>query len=366
MQKETTYEVYRLTNSVNNKIYVGATTDGAGARWNRHVQKANAGSDYPFHQAIREFGKDSFRLDVLEMCDTFEKMNEREAHWIAILSATNPEIGYNKKIGGGIHLHDEEAKRKIGDIHRGKIAENRKPILQYDKNGVLIREFTSLSEAVLETGIAKTSIHRVLRKEATRFSKKNPYVWLWKENDTEVLLKINPKDYYKDLDFEVTPSETFKEKRAKFCNTNGDFGMSASPVEQYDLNGRLLGKFRSLSEATKITGISQATIRKYINDENYINTVAENRRKYIWKKGDPNDPDMKISKEEVLTKASKTNADVILLIDVNGEIVEEVVGITNLAKRWKADSRTIKRNILHNIPMHGYYLEYKTEQSNIE
>ena len=56
MQKETTYEVYRLTNSVNNKIYVGATTDGAGARWNRHVQKANAGSDYPFHQAIREFG----------------------------------------------------------------------------------------------------------------------------------------------------------------------------------------------------------------------------------------------------------------------------------------------------------------------
>jgi hypothetical protein len=188
---------------------------------------------------------------------------------------------------------------------------------------------------------------------------------LWKENDTEVLLKINPKDYYKDLDFEVIPSETFKEKRAKFCNTNGDFGMSASPVEQYDLNGRLLGKFRSLSEATKITGISQATIRKYINDENYINTVAENRRKYIWKKGDPNDPDMKISKEEVLAKASKTNADVILLTDSNGKIVEEIVGITNLAKRWKADSRTIKRNIIRSIPMHGYYLEYKTEQSNI-
>ena len=36
MQKETTYEVYRLTNSVNNKIYVGATMDGAGVRWNRH------------------------------------------------------------------------------------------------------------------------------------------------------------------------------------------------------------------------------------------------------------------------------------------------------------------------------------------
>ena len=74
---------------------------------------------------------------------------------------------------------------------------------------------------------------------------------------------------------------------------------------------------------------------------------------------------MKISKEEILAKASKTNADVILLIDVNGEIIEEVVGITNLAKRWKADSRTIKRNILHGIPMYGYYLEYKTEQSNM-
>lgn len=366
MQKETTYEVYRLTNSVNNKIYVGATTDGAGVRWNRHIQKAIAGSNYPFHQAIREFGKDSFRLDVLEMCDTFEKMNEREAYWIAILSATNPEVGYNRKVGGGIHLHDDGAKRKIGDIHRGKTVENRKPVLQYDKNGILVKEYASLSDAILETGIAKTSILRVIRKEATRFSNKNPYVWVLKEEGAEIAVKIDPKDYYKNLDFEVTPSDFFKEKRVKFQNTNGDFGMSASPVEQYDLNGQLLGKFRSLSEATKMTGISQATIRKYINDPNYINAVAENRRKYIWKKGDPNDPEMKISKEEVLAKASKTNADVILLIDCNGKIVEEVTGITNLAKRWKADSRTIKKNILHGIPMHGYYMKYKVEQSNIE
>lgn len=365
MQKETTYEVYRLTNTVNNKIYVGATTDGAGVRFNQHIRKANAGSDYPFHQAIREFGDKSFRLDILEMCSSFEEMNEREAYWIATLRSTNSEIGYNKKVGGGIHLHDDVSKRKIGNVHRGKTSEQRKPVLQYDKDGNFIKEYVSLTEALVETSIAKTSILRVIRKEATRFSKKNPYIWVYKEVDQEVKAKINPSDYYKDLNYEVKISDKFKAKRATFHRTDGNFEMSATPVEQYDLNGKLIGKFRSLSEATKITGISQATIRKYINDENYINTVSENRRKYIWKKGDPNDPDMKISKEEVLAKASKTNADTILLINNDGEIVEEVLGITNLAKRWKADSRTIKRNILHDIPMRGYHLMYKTEQSNI-
>ena len=39
---------------------------------------------------------DAFEKVIIEDCSSLEQMNERERYWIAALSATNPEIGYNR------------------------------------------------------------------------------------------------------------------------------------------------------------------------------------------------------------------------------------------------------------------------------
>lgn len=361
----TTFEVYKLTDLTNNKIYIGATTEGVGVRFNHHVQRANSGSQYPIHIAIREHGKDNFKIELLEMCNDLLQMNEREAYWIAILSSTNPDIGYNSKIGGGIRLQSEETKAKIGLIHKGKIAHNRRPVLQYDCDGLLIKEFPSISEAELQTGITKRSILRVINKEATRFSKKNPYIWLYRPEDSgSIKLRIDPKEYYKDLDYIVRPSQKCMEKRSKVVA--GNMGDLAIPVEQYDLKGNLIAKYRSIREAEKATKISSTTIKRYINDPDYINKVAEGRRKFNWKKGDLNDPSMKIAYKEISNKAKLKNTNIIRLINEESETdVIEITGMVNAAKFLKTDPRIIKRHILENKPYKGYYIEYKNKLTGL-
>lgn len=355
----TTFEIYKITDLTNNKIYIGATTEGAGVRFNHHMRKANSGSQYPIHKAIREHGKENFKVEILEMCDNLPEMNKQEAYWIAKLSSTNKEIGYNVRIGGGTRFQSEESKLKIGLIHKGKEAVNRIPILQYDSDGRLIKEFSSISEAVSETGIAKTSILRVLNKKAIRFSTKNPYVWVYKPSDEDnIQLEINPKDYYINLDFKVEMSENCKAKRQSNRFKNGNVEDLAVPVEQYTLSGKLINTYRSMKEAEKATGVSVHTIRKYITDSNYINTVPEGRRRFNWKKADINNPDLKITRDDIINKAKKANTNIILLIDDCGAITE-INGIVKAAKQLKTDSRILKKHIYDNTPYKGYLIKYK-------
>ena len=82
--------IYKLTNTVNNKIYVGGTTDTIDTRFHRHVVRSLKGSEYPLHKAIREYGEEAFEKVIIEDCSSLEQMNERERYWIAALSATNP------------------------------------------------------------------------------------------------------------------------------------------------------------------------------------------------------------------------------------------------------------------------------------
>ena len=360
------YTIYKITNLSNNKLYIGASTNGAEVRLKQHVFKANNGSNYPLHQAIREFGKDAFCTECIEECSDFESMNVRETYWIAQYGSTNPSKGYNVRCGGGIHRHDDAAKQKIGDIHRGVPSEQRIAVIQYDKDGNYVAEYDSLTEAAESNNISRRAILRVLNKQSFRFSKTNPYIWIYKTTE-EVLIKIDPKDFYKDLDYKVNQSEAFKEGRKRMNDLCKD-GMTstATPLEQYSLEGVLIAKYRSLSEAAKATGVSQPTIRRYINDENYINAVPENRRKYIWKKGDPNDPDMKITHDELLKKAAEVNTIHIDQFDLQNNYIKTYDGIRKLAKELHADDRTIKKYIKQEKPFKGYFYRYKVEQSNIE
>lgn len=50
-------------------------------------------------KAIRKHGRENFIVEVLEKCETFEQLNEREKYWIAVLRCKVP-FGYNRTEGG--------------------------------------------------------------------------------------------------------------------------------------------------------------------------------------------------------------------------------------------------------------------------
>ncbi len=143
-----------------------------------------------------------------------------------------------------------------------------------------------------------------LKKEYTKPSSKNPYIWIYKSEFTEIPTKVNPKDYYINLDYKPTLSEACANKKANF--KNGGVETIMIPVVQYDLNGNLLNKFYSLSEAHRQTGVSQATIRKFLANPNYISTLKRTDKvKFIWKFCDKNDPDVTKTKEDMINISDK-------------------------------------------------------------
>lgn len=86
--------IYKITNKVNGKVYIGQTRYTVEARWKQHQHKQD--KTY-FHNAIRKYGVDSFTVETLEECDV-ELLNEREIFYISKYNTF--DYGYNLTIGG--------------------------------------------------------------------------------------------------------------------------------------------------------------------------------------------------------------------------------------------------------------------------
>ncbi len=100
--------IYKLTNTINGKSYVGKTTQSLGRRISGHKSANTA-----VGRAIRKHGVENFTIEVLEECHTPEQLNEREIFWIAKLNCKAPK-GYNCTAGGdGLISPSEETIEKM-------------------------------------------------------------------------------------------------------------------------------------------------------------------------------------------------------------------------------------------------------------
>lgn len=108
------YTIYKITNKINGKIYIGITTKSIEERFARHVNSAEK-SKYRIHTAIRKYGRDNFVIETLSVVSSQEEANELEIKLIQELNATDYNIGYNMAIGGAGKslLVSEETRAKL-------------------------------------------------------------------------------------------------------------------------------------------------------------------------------------------------------------------------------------------------------------
>lgn len=74
--------IYKATNKVNGKSYIGQTIQTIQRRAYCHKLNAINGSKTYFHNAIRKYGFDSFVWQVIEICQSKEELDEMEFHYI--------------------------------------------------------------------------------------------------------------------------------------------------------------------------------------------------------------------------------------------------------------------------------------------
>lgn len=112
--------VYKITNIINSKIYVGITTKELRFRISTYKSMCKNKKDnkHRIVMAMKKYGFDNFIFDILCICDTKEELKIKEIEYIKHFSSCDPQIGYNVSLGG--YLPSEETLRKISYSLKGK------------------------------------------------------------------------------------------------------------------------------------------------------------------------------------------------------------------------------------------------------
>lgn len=250
--------IYKITNVVNGKVYIGQTRRTIRVRFSDHITKAvDKGScSYNTHlgRAIRKYGTDAFTVEEVEQCGD-EALNDRETFWIQHYDSVRN--GYNMTYGGeGSVIHDyremldewnkgstiseivemfkstyrcvssalqaqgvtsEEIKRRG---YRATTAKNSYPVYQYDLNGIFVAEYPSLKCAM--ECCNKSVSYAIDHPDRTACG----YLWSRKRSDC------------------IEPFH-------KACKQN-------KQTHQYTIDGKYIKSYESAKEASEINGISKS------------------------------------------------------------------------------------------------------------
>ena len=131
------FQTETITNTQNNKIYVGSTTNLKG-RLAFHKTNNHKSCGSNIGNAIHEFGWCAFKVDILDMCETKEELKFLERKYISELNSNDPEVGYNRNPGGGgvskgtsrselhrLHMSEASKGKPKSEEHKRKMSEAR-------------------------------------------------------------------------------------------------------------------------------------------------------------------------------------------------------------------------------------------------
>lgn len=193
--------IYKITNTVNGKVYVGKTTLGVQKRWETHLKESKKNRSYrsSLYDAISKYGVDKFVIETLEICPN-DALDDRERFWIKHFDSYIN--GYNLTVGGDGHniISEQEVARVLSFWQEGyteqgisdatgysvktvrrllysngvtredvllrqKIVsrpQKGKPIYVYDLDGNYLMGFDSVIEASEALGIHHTTLGHVI------------------------------------------------------------------------------------------------------------------------------------------------------------------------------------------------------------
>lgn len=207
--------VYKITNNINNKIYVGMTRYTIQKRWQEHKNKYKKKNTHLYF-AMRKYGIENFSIEVIEECKE-EDLILREAYWIQFYNSYND--GYNMTEGKG---------------EGNGTSFNARPIEQYDLEGNFIARYKSAGEA---SSILKIQHANILKAAYQERNSAGNFQWKFVDDDRII--------------------KPIKEHKG---------GGKGIPILQYDENWNLINTFSSSRQAAKSIGYNGPLPMQWLKD----------------------------------------------------------------------------------------------------
>ncbi|WP_353480152.1 GIY-YIG nuclease family protein [Haliscomenobacter sp.] len=116
--------IYKITNLVTNKIYIGQTIQkNPKMRWYSHQADTREGKNTHLYNSMRKYGVDKFLWEVIDSADSLNELNLKEQHWLDEYRKTT-EV-YNLREAGNNKTHSEQSKEKMKESQKQAHARRR-------------------------------------------------------------------------------------------------------------------------------------------------------------------------------------------------------------------------------------------------
>jgi group I intron endonuclease len=230
--------VYKITNKLDGKSYIGQTINSLEERFRTHCAKSSRGKCPKLWNAIQSYGSTNFTIELLwsKPACLVEELDAKEREFIKMYDTLSPK-GYNLMDGGHGARHNAESRQKISQAKKKLWAEKGDEI----RHKIAIRGVTEetrrkMSESCIKKYIEKPELKEFLHTRTGKIhtdETRDKMVEAWKVRK-------------EDPNFRIIFEEIAREHR--------------KPVYMFDKSRSVLRVFDSLSQASKLNDFTKSGI----------------------------------------------------------------------------------------------------------
>ena len=182
--------IYKVTNIINGKLYIGQTTRFIQDRWERHINDALSNRlDTHFARAIRKYGPENFVVEQIDVASSQEELNKKEIYWIKFYNTV--KNGYNMTdgaVGGNTYKckTEKEMDEIKNKIRNSKLKDKNPNAKKVKCKNVLTNEehhFNSFEECVDFFNEGNHAFITKRCKEELKYVYKGEWVFAYEENE---------------------------------------------------------------------------------------------------------------------------------------------------------------------------------------
>jgi group I intron endonuclease len=190
--------IYKITNKINGKVYVGQTTKELHKRWTEHLYPRPT-RKFLLHKAMDKYGRDNFTIEQIAETNTPEELDEFEKKYIKQFNSLMPN-GYNLEAGGySRKVSHQDTKDKLRDANTGfkcKQPNVRRVTCKDIKTGIEW-SYANMGLALMD-GYCRPAFHKVCQGKYSQYKGK---FWKFSENVDYPQVKLKRKSRYEQKNY---------------------------------------------------------------------------------------------------------------------------------------------------------------------